>query len=298
MCAGAQAAIIVADLTDLRSFVDIGRWVQHFTAASPSSALPFPVLLLANKSDSPDRVLSDTSVAEWADRHRLTHSHVVSAKTGSGVEEAFRGLVSRIGQFVPVAGGVAGSGGGLDATQRLLSLLHSPGLAKGSPSHSPSASKRPSASITPTSRTRASMSLSVQSLLSTLPPSAAPRMLQPSASPRVAVNGVGRSPAHSYSALTVQRLTAGSSHLRQPGASVSLLGRQEAMERDNSRSGSFVEEKEWMQPAGRKQLHMAGGMVTPTPFQKHSLTALNVTATAGGRPSPYSPSAKEVDLRF
>ena len=288
---GAHCAVIVADLTDLRSFVDIGHWLHHFASASASASpsLPFPCVLLANKCDSPDRVLSDASVAEWADRHRLAHACVVSAKTGAGVEEAFRGLVPRIEQFVPAASG------GLEATQRLLSLLHTTGPGRRSPSHSPSASHRPSASLTPTSRT----SLSVQSLLSTLPPSAAPRTLQPSASPRMAVGGVNRSPAHSYSALTVQRLTAAGSHFRPAGASVSLLARPDARERENSRSVSAAhEEKEWA-PAGlRKQPHMPGGAATATPFQKQPLAVLHATTAAGGRPAPYSPSAKEVDLRF
>ena len=292
MCAGVHAAVIVADLTDLRSFVDIGRWMTHLTSHNTSSptSLPFPVLLLANKADSPDRVLSDTSVAEWADKHRLTASHVVSARVGTGVEEAFRSIVARVDQYVPAAAAaVDGSGGGgSEATQRLLSLLHSTAAVRRSPSHSPSPSHRPSASLTPTSRTRAS---SLHSLLSTVPASTTPRMPLPSSSPRAAV---GRSPGLSYSALTVQRLTAAGSHYRSPGASLSTLARHEAKERDISRSGSRVEEKEW---AGERKLVSAGSTVKPP------LTMSKVAAEAGGtvkikRPAMHSPSMREVDLRF
>ena len=302
--AGVHAAMVVADLTDLRSFVDIGRWMTHFTSATSSASLPFPVLLLANKADSHDRVLSDTSVSEWADKHRLTHSYVISAKTGTGVEEAFRSLVPRIEKFVPAAQSAAvssavGGGGSLDATQRLLSLLHSGAAVRRSPSHSPSPSHRPSASLTPTSRTRASSLLSVQSLLSSLPPSASSRMQPPSASPRAAVSSVGRLPGLSYSALAVQRLTAAGSHHRAAAASLSTLGRQEAKERDSSRSGSRVEEKEWI--GERKQLLTASSSATPIQSAKPSLTikpAMTASDGMAGKRPLYSPSTKEVDLRF
>ena len=292
VCAGVHAAVIVADLTDLRSFVDIGRWMAYFTSTTTAASLPFPVLLLANKSDSHDRVLSDTSVSEWSDKHRLTHSYVVSAKAGTGVEEAFRSLVPHIDQFVPAAQPVR-AGGSMDATQRLLSLLHSGAGARRSPSHSPSPSHRPSASLTPTSRTRAS------SLLSSLQPAFAPRIPPAASTPQATVNGVGRSSGYSYSALTVQRLTAAGPHYRSPGASLSTLARQEAKE--SSRSGSRVEEKEWV--AERKQLLTVGRTATPVQSVKPSLTALKVVTDASNgitaKRSPlYSPSTREVDLRF
>ena len=306
-CAGVHAAVIVADLTDLRSFVDIGRWMTLFTAAtsSPSSAsLPFPVLLLANKADSPDRVLSDTSVAEWADKHRLTHSHVVSAKVGTGVEDAFRSIVWRVEKFVPTQPArVSRGSGSMDATQRLLSLLHSNAATRRSPSHSPSPSHRPSASLTPTSRTRASSLLSPYSLLSTLPPSTTPRLPPPSSSPRAAASGVARSHGYSHSALAVQRLTAGS-HNKSPGISLTTLGRQETKERDASRSGSRVDEKEWV--GERRQFTTASSAVTLVQSTKAPLTTIKAAAaaaTAGDgasfrRPQPHSPSMREVDLRF
>ena len=293
LCPGVHAAVIVADLTDLRSFVDIGRWTAHF-ASSATSALPFPVLLLANKADSSDRVLSDTSVAEWADRHRLTQSYVVSARTGAGVEEAFRSIVARVDGFVPAAPtGVSGGGGSMDATQRLLSLLHSSAAARRSPSHSPSPSHRPSASLTPTSRTRAS------SLLSTLPLPAGSRVPLAASSPRTAAGGVGRSPAQSYSALTVQRLTAAGPH-RSAGPGYSTLGRPEARERDSSRSGSRVEEKEWVV---ERKLFTAASATTPIYTMRPSLTGLRAASTAGdgtpvARSALHTPSARVVDLRF
>ena len=305
-----HAAVIVADLTDLRSFIDIGRWMTIFTghattaASSASASPPFPVLLLANKADSSDRVLSDASVSEWSERHHLTQSYVVSAKTGTGVEDAFRSIVNRVDTFVPAAQlavGGRGGGGSVDATQRLLSLLlHSSAGARRSPSHSPSTSHRLSASLTPTSRTRASSLLSAHSLLSTLQPAGTPRMLPTPASARATAAGIGRSTGQSYSALTVQRLTAAKPQYGSRKVSLSGLARHDTQQRDNSRSGSNAEEKVWVV---ERKLLTAGGAITPAPSGRSSFTAGKVVSEAGEawngkRAQPYSPVKKDVDLRF
>ena len=310
---GVHAAVIVADLTDLRSFIDITRWITLFTSAT--STLPFPVLLLANKADSPDRVLSDTSVAEWAERHRITHSHVVSAKTGAGVEEAFRSIVNLVERFVPVPGlpvfvssnaasaSVGAGNGNADATQRLLSLLHAPGAAaaRRSPSHSPSPSNRTSVSITPTSRTSSILSHSL--LLSTQHPAINPRIPLPSSSPRfVPAAGVTRSPAFSHSALAVQRLTAAGNAPRSPGDSVSMRLRGEAREREVSWSGSRMEEKEAIverKAAAVAALGAGSSSLSVKPPLFNTKAGPASTAAVGAKRMPlHSPSHREVDLRF
>ena len=139
-----DAAVIVTDTTDLRSFVDVRRWTSLLGNVCP-------VLLLANKADSPERVLSDKSVMEGAARDRVSAAFVVSALTGEGVRDAFRALVPLIQHFSPdaPAPAVAAPPAVSDSTQRILSLL----MAKRpSLTPTPRAELRHSPSLTPTSR--------------------------------------------------------------------------------------------------------------------------------------------------
>ena len=139
-----DATVIVTDTTDLRSFVDVRRWTALLGGHCP-------VVLLANKADSGERVLSDKSVMEGAARDRVSAAFVVSALTGQGVRDAFHALVPLIQHFCPdaPAPAVAAAPAVSDSTQRILSLLlaRRPSLTP-----TPRAELRHSPSLTPTSR--------------------------------------------------------------------------------------------------------------------------------------------------
>ena len=89
---GAQGILAVADLTRRETLVDLDGWARSIR----SVAGDIPTYAVLNKADrDADRRLPHAE-AEAFFRERDWPWTYTSAKTGAGVEEAFRGLVDRV----------------------------------------------------------------------------------------------------------------------------------------------------------------------------------------------------------
>jgi Ras-related protein Rab-28 len=92
---GAAAAFVVFDATDAQSFADAEDWLRVLRGGAAGDA-PRDVYLLGNKADLVllRRVSADAAAA-LADRAGLAGAFFVSARTGEGVDTAFRTAAAR-----------------------------------------------------------------------------------------------------------------------------------------------------------------------------------------------------------
>eukprot|EP01129_Flabellula_baltica_P012049 TRINITY_DN5384_c0_g1_i2.p1 TRINITY_DN5384_c0_g1~~TRINITY_DN5384_c0_g1_i2.p1 ORF type:complete len:230 (+),score=48.07 TRINITY_DN5384_c0_g1_i2:713-1402(+) len=96
----ALGAVIVFDITAVQTYESVPRWQNDIT----SKLRPFrdiPIILLSNKTDLIEREgispsISSDDLNQMVDRRQLSAWFPVSAKTGSGVEDAFGHLVQGI----------------------------------------------------------------------------------------------------------------------------------------------------------------------------------------------------------
>jgi Ras-related protein Rab-2A len=86
-------AMVVYDITNKASFNNVQNWLQDVITQSPKTVL---IILIGNKIDLEDKrkVIFDEG-NEFAIKHGITFMET-SAKTGEGVEEAFRKSVQEI----------------------------------------------------------------------------------------------------------------------------------------------------------------------------------------------------------
>ncbi|KAL1918265.1 uncharacterized protein VTP21DRAFT_2925 [Calcarisporiella thermophila] len=91
---GADACILVYDVTDYLSFEHLERWRSEFIKqAAIHDPTEFPFILIGNKIDIDDRVVSRRQAKAFAQRYsgrqqQISHFEA-SAKDGTNVEEAF-----------------------------------------------------------------------------------------------------------------------------------------------------------------------------------------------------------------
>ncbi len=92
--AGAQAAILVYDVTDANSFKSLPRWISEHTA---HGGTPCIVVLCANKIDEPAsaRTVSEAEGKKYAQANGFTYLET-SAKTGQNVEQIFEAIFKAI----------------------------------------------------------------------------------------------------------------------------------------------------------------------------------------------------------
>jgi small GTP-binding protein len=87
---GAAGALLVYDVTDRDSFTKIQTW--HLELRKYLGA-EVPIMIAGNKSDMPNFAVSKDLGENFA--QEVGSEHVfTSAKTGKGVEEVFRSLVT------------------------------------------------------------------------------------------------------------------------------------------------------------------------------------------------------------
>jgi GTPase SAR1 family protein len=87
---GAAGALLVYDVTDRDSFTKIQTW--HLELRKYLGA-EVPIMIAGNKSDMPNFAVSKDLGENFA--REVGSEHVfTSAKTGKGVEEVFRSLVT------------------------------------------------------------------------------------------------------------------------------------------------------------------------------------------------------------
>jgi len=90
---GADACMLVFDVTDKTTFKDLDKWVEAFFSQLPEDKQKnFPVILLGNKSDKPERIVSNEMAKKWCAEHDNMPFYETSAKTNLGLEEAFENI--------------------------------------------------------------------------------------------------------------------------------------------------------------------------------------------------------------
>jgi small GTP-binding protein len=90
---GSHGVIAVCDLTRKDTFYDLNNWVQMIRKQVGN----VPVVFLGNKMDLKERrVVSEEELARMGTIHSAT-TFLASAKTGAGVNEAFKALADAIG---------------------------------------------------------------------------------------------------------------------------------------------------------------------------------------------------------
>lgn len=86
---GADCCVLVFDLTNAQSFSNVEIWRDEFLLQANASPERFPFVLLGNKADVPDRVVTYKRALAYATKHGLNYFET-SAKTGANVELAFQ----------------------------------------------------------------------------------------------------------------------------------------------------------------------------------------------------------------
>ncbi|CAO3627965.1 unnamed protein product [Cunninghamella blakesleeana] len=100
---GADACILIYDVNNFLSFQHIGNWRNEFLKQSslpPEEAIHFPMMIIGNKIDINDRVVSRRQARAWAEEHSSDQMQIpcfdASAKDGTNVEKAFRHIAHMI----------------------------------------------------------------------------------------------------------------------------------------------------------------------------------------------------------
>ncbi|OGS62181.1 MAG: hypothetical protein A3K59_03845 [Euryarchaeota archaeon RBG_19FT_COMBO_69_17] len=89
---GAQGVIAVCDVTRKETFYDLNNWVTMVRKQIGE----VPIVFLGNKSDLTERaVVSEEELARMGSIHGAAQ-YPTSAKSGRGVNEAFRALAERV----------------------------------------------------------------------------------------------------------------------------------------------------------------------------------------------------------
>ncbi len=87
---GAEACLLVYDITDKNSFKGLDRWAEDFLAQVPEDkAKNFPLVLLGNKADKPERIVTQEMARKWCMSHDNIPFYETSAKTRQGLDDAF-----------------------------------------------------------------------------------------------------------------------------------------------------------------------------------------------------------------
>jgi len=82
---GAAGVILVFDVTRRRSFTELEKWVKE---ADESIGARVPMIVVGNKIDLPDRMVSPEEAKQWAEERGFLYMES-SAKTGEGVADMF-----------------------------------------------------------------------------------------------------------------------------------------------------------------------------------------------------------------
>jgi small GTP-binding protein len=89
----AAAAIAVFDLTNHASFEGMSNWISNFREVAGQEAV---VVVVGNKADLVDNQrVSETEARQWVEDQGLDFRQA-SAKTGTGVQEVFDLLITRL----------------------------------------------------------------------------------------------------------------------------------------------------------------------------------------------------------
>jgi len=92
---GAEGCLLVFDVTDRRSFLDLSTWLGDLEQWGEEGVV---IILIGNKADLADssREVSEEEAKQWAEEKGLLKYIETSAKTGQGIEEAFENTAKKI----------------------------------------------------------------------------------------------------------------------------------------------------------------------------------------------------------
>ena len=85
---GSSGGLLVYDVTRKRTFMVLDEWLEELEKAVGKT---IPLVLVANKTDLPDRVVSTEEGRAYAERHGMPYVES-SAKTGEGILDVFEQL--------------------------------------------------------------------------------------------------------------------------------------------------------------------------------------------------------------
>ena len=85
---GSSGGILVFDVTRRRTFIVLEEWLDELFKAINKT---IPIILVANKTDLPDRVVEPSEGREFADKRNMPYLES-SAKTGEGIVDIFQAL--------------------------------------------------------------------------------------------------------------------------------------------------------------------------------------------------------------
>ncbi len=93
--------MIVYDVTNKKSFDDLKFWVESINLQSKltEDIENMPIILIGNKIDIPNRVISKDTALNYAKEHNFDY-YETSAKTGEGVDTAIKDLVKKVMSFI------------------------------------------------------------------------------------------------------------------------------------------------------------------------------------------------------
>ena len=85
---GSSGGLLVFDVTRRRTFIVLEEWLDELQKAINKE---IPLVLVANKTDLPDRVVEPSEGKEFAQNHNMPYIES-SAKTGEGIVDIFQEL--------------------------------------------------------------------------------------------------------------------------------------------------------------------------------------------------------------
>ncbi|NWF94766.1 MAG: GTP-binding protein [Candidatus Thorarchaeota archaeon] len=85
---GSSGGILVYDVTRRRTFLVLDEWLAELKKAINKD---IPLVLVANKTDLPDRVVTTAEGRQFAQQHNMPYVES-SAKTGQGILDVFEQL--------------------------------------------------------------------------------------------------------------------------------------------------------------------------------------------------------------
>ncbi len=89
---GSSGGILVYDVTRRRTFIVLEEWLRELEKAIGKQ---IPLVLVANKTDLPDRVIEPSEGRKFADEHGMPYLES-SAKTGEGIVDIFEELAKTL----------------------------------------------------------------------------------------------------------------------------------------------------------------------------------------------------------
>uniref|UniRef100_A0A7S1YM28 Uncharacterized protein n=1 Tax=Sexangularia sp. CB-2014 TaxID=1486929 RepID=A0A7S1YM28_9EUKA len=98
---GADVAVVVFDVTVLASFRHVPRWAGEFGGTVGGAREHVPLILVGNKTDVGDRAVDEEEARAWALANGFVGYYETSAKTGAGVDAAFRAVATAVAEANP-----------------------------------------------------------------------------------------------------------------------------------------------------------------------------------------------------